>query len=104
MSALWSWIVLAGLAAFLLKVIGFLLPRRMLEHPVLIDIAATMTVGLLSALVMVSAFASDTRLAVDARAGALLAAVVALRLRAPFLVVVVVGAAAAALVRLAEVG
>ena len=104
MSALWSWIVLAGLAAFLLKVIGFLLPRRMLEHPVLIDIAATMTVGLLSALVMVSAFASDTRLAVDARAGALLAAVVALRLRAPFLVVVIVGAATAALVRLAQVG
>jgi len=60
------------------------------------DIAGAMTVGLLAALVTVNAFADGTRLVMDARLGALAAAALALALRAPFLVVVVAGAATAA--------
>ncbi|MDO5678602.1 MAG: AzlD domain-containing protein, partial [Propionibacteriaceae bacterium] len=59
------------------------------------------TVGLLASLVAVNTFVSGQALAFDARVAALLAAAVALWFRAPFLVVVIVGAAAAALARLA---
>ena len=48
-----------------------------------------------------NAFLTGTSVSLDARLVALLAAGVALVLRAPFLAVVVVGAAAAALARLA---
>jgi hypothetical protein len=52
----------------------------------------------------VQVFADGTRLTLDARAAGLAAAVVALLLRAPFLVVVLVAAATASLVRLALPG
>ena len=63
--------------------------------------SASVTVGLLASLVVTNAFASGQRLVPDARIAALVAAIVALKLRAPFLLVVVIGAAAAALARLA---
>jgi len=60
-----------------------------------------MTVGLLTSLVLVNTVVTGTALMLDARLAALAAAAVALWLRAPYLVVVVVGAVAAALARLA---
>ena len=59
---------------------------------------------LLAALVAVQVFASGTRLTIDARAAGLAVAVVALLLRAPFLVVVFAAAATAALLRLVVPG
>jgi hypothetical protein len=59
-----------------------------------------MTIGLLASLTVVNALASGQGLVLDARLGALAAAAVALWLRAPFLVVVLTGAAAAAGLRL----
>ena len=59
-----------------------------------------MTIGLLASLTVVNAVASGQYLALDARLGALAAAAIALWFRAPFLVVVIVGAAAAAGLRL----
>jgi hypothetical protein len=59
-----------------------------------------MTIGLLASLTVVNALASGQGLLLDARLGALAAAAVALWLRAPFLVVVLTGAAAAAGLRL----
>ena len=56
--------------------------------------------ALLAALVAVQAFSDGSALALDARAAGLGFAVVALLLRAPFLVVVVGAALVAALVRL----
>ena len=56
---------------------------------------------LLAALTVMNTFAGAGGLAFDARIGALLAAAAALALRAPFLGVVAIGAAAAALLRLA---
>jgi branched-subunit amino acid transport protein len=55
--------------------------------------------ALLGALVTVSAFTSDSSLTVDARAAGLLAAVVALWRKAPFVVVVLAAGATTALVR-----
>ena len=60
-----------------------------------------MTVGLLTSLVLANTVVTGTSLVLDARLVALAAAAIALWLKAPYLVVVVVGAAAAALTRLA---
>src|SRR5690606_41827990 len=61
--------------------------------------AALVTVAQLAALVATQTFASGKGLTVDARLPALVVAAVALVLRAPFLLVVVLGAGTAALVR-----
>lgn len=96
----WGWILLASAAAFLTKFAGFLVPPRWLDSPRARAAAMSLTVGLLASLTAVNTFASGQVLAFDARVAALLAAAVALALRAPFLLVVLAGAAAAAVVRL----
>jgi hypothetical protein len=67
-------------------------------------VAGTLTIGLLASLTVLNTFANGQQLTFDARIGSLLAALIALLLRAPFLVVVVVGAVVAALLRLAGLG
>ena len=62
-------------------------------------ITGLLPVALLSALVAVQTFADGQTLVIDARLAGVLAAVVALVLRAPFLVVVLVAAITAALLR-----
>ncbi|ANS79249.1 putative membrane protein [Serinicoccus hydrothermalis] len=98
---LWLWILGACALAYLTKLSGYLVPQRVLASPALMRISACMTVGLLASLVMMNTVADGQRVVLDSRLLALAAAVVALRLRAPFLVVVVAGAVAAALGRLA---
>ena len=95
----WLAIIGAGLGCYLLKLAGVSLPARVLEHPRVERVADLIPVALLAALVAVQVFASGTHLSLDARAAGLAAAVAALRLRAPFLVVVFVAAATAALLR-----
>lgn len=104
MSSLTLWLLVACVVAFATKGIGYLLPTEKLEHPRFLRIAATMTIGLLAALVVMNTFAEGRSLVLDARVVALVAAIIALLLRAPFLVVVIVGAVAAALARLAGLG
>lgn len=98
---LWVWILAACAIAFFTKFVGFLLPEKWLENPWVTTLAHGVTVGLLASLVAVNTFVSGQTLTLDARVVALTAAAVALLLRAPYLVVVVVGAGAAALARLA---
>ena len=62
-------------------------------------VTALLAPALLAAFVVTSVFAGDRELALDARAVGLAAAAVALLLRAPILVVVIVAALATALVR-----
>lgn len=97
---LWVWVIAASAAAYALKLLGYLVPRRWMENERMTRIAGTMTIGLLASLTAVNAVGSGQSLALDARIGSLLAAAVALLLRAPFLVVVIVGAAVAAGLRL----
>ena len=97
---MWLWILAACAIAYLTKLVGYLLPERWLENPWVATLSHGVTVGLLASLVATNAFVSGTAVALDARAVALLAAAVALVLRAPFLLVVMVGAVAAALARL----
>jgi Branched-chain amino acid transport protein (AzlD). len=98
---LWFWVLLACLVAFLTKLAGYLVPARLLKNKRMTRIAGTLTIGLLASLTIVNAVASGTHLTLDSRLGALAAAAIALLFRAPFLVVVIVGALAAALLRLA---
>lgn len=98
---MWLWVLLACAIAFGTKLIGYLVPARWLEAPWVLPLSHGVTVGLLASLVAASTFTSGQQLAVDARVVALLAAAVALKLKAPYLVVVIVGAVAAALARLA---
>jgi len=100
----WFWVLLASLLAFAIKLTGFLVPARWLQGARMLRVASAMTIGLLAALVAFNTFADGARLVVDARLGALLAAALALALRAPFLLVVLIGAATAALLRWAGVG
>jgi branched-subunit amino acid transport protein len=95
----WAAIIGAGLGCYLLKLAGMSLPARVLAHPLVERIADLIPVALLAALVAVQVFASGTHLTLDARAAGLAVAVVALLLRAPFLVVVFAAALTAALVR-----
>lgn len=98
--SMWFWVLAACALAYALKLVGYLLPDRVLDDPRVGRMAGTVTVGLLAALVVMNAFGSGQALVLDARLGALLVAGAALWLRAPFLVVVVLGAAAAAVLRL----
>ncbi|NUP74146.1 MAG: AzlD domain-containing protein [Sinomonas sp.] len=97
---LWFWVLLACAIAYGTKLLGYLVPRRWMQNERMTRIAGTVTIGLLASLTAVNALASGHSLVFDARIGALVAAAIALALRAPFLVVVIVGAAVAAGLRL----
>ncbi|QYF72783.1 AzlD domain-containing protein [Cryobacterium sp. PAMC25264] len=97
---LWFWIVVACVAGFLTKLLGYLVPRTWLTNPRVARVAGTLTIGLLASLTVANAVASGQALVLDSRLGALAAAALALWLKAPFLLVVIVGAAAAAGLRL----
>jgi len=99
--SLWVWLLLSCLFAYAWKLVGYLLPASLLQNPRMSRMAGTMTIGLLASLTIVNTLASGQALVLDARLGALVAAAAALFLRAPFLVVVLAGAGAAALLRLA---
>lgn len=96
---LWGAILLACAAAYLTKLAGYAVPARWLGNPRMGRVAGTLTVALLSALTVMNTFASGTTLVLDARLAALVAAALALWLRLPFLLVVVLGAVAAGVVR-----
>jgi uncharacterized membrane protein len=97
---LWGWILLACAVSVATKFAGYLVPAKLLDNPRMLRVAGSLTIGLLAALTAVNTFASGQQLVVDARVIALVAAAVALRLRAPFLAVVAVGALAAGVARL----
>ena len=99
MSELWWWIIAGCVAAYGIKMLGFLVPEKLLANEKMTRAAGALTIGLLASLTMVNTVASGTSVVLDARIGALVAAAIALVLRAPFLVVVIAGAAAAALLR-----
>lgn len=101
MSEMWLWVLGACAIAYLTKLSGYLVPETVLEQPWVSTVSAGMTVGLQTSLVVVNTAVTGTTLVVDARLAALLAAGIALWLKAPYVVVVLVGAVAAALTRLA---
>lgn len=97
------WIALIATAAgcYLLKYAGMAAPRRLLDNPWLRRFAIAVPVALLAALIAVEALRGEGQaLAWDtARMAGVGAAMLALVLRAPFLVVVVAAAATTAALR-----
>lgn len=96
----WLAVLVASVGTYLLKLLGLLVPEKVLAHPRVRRIATLMPVALLAALIVMQTFSSGSRFTLDARAAGLAAALVAVLLRAPFLVVVVAACATTAVVRL----
>ena len=99
--SLWFWVLLAAAAAYAIKLSGYLLPRKLLDRPVVVRLATGLTVGLLASLTVLNTVGKGQSIVLDSRLLALGAAAIALWLKAPYLVVVLVGAIAAGLGRLA---
>ncbi|MEV0619981.1 AzlD domain-containing protein [Nonomuraea sp. NPDC050404] len=98
---LWWAIAAVCVGCYALKLAGLAAPRRVLDHPRVRRFAELVPVALLAALVAVQTFTQEGALSFDpARAAGLGAAVVALLLRAPFLVVLVSAAVITALARI----
>lgn len=98
-TATWLAVIAGSAVVFALKLLGHLVPEHWLAKPRVARTAALVTVALLSALVAVQAATIRGQLVADARLPALAVAAVALMLRAPFIVVVVLAAGTAALLR-----
>jgi membrane-associated phospholipid phosphatase len=97
---IWAGVLAASAACYALKLAGLSLPVRLLENDRIQRTVPLIPVALLAALVATQTFSTGRHLVLDVRAAALAVAVVAVLLRAPFLVVVVAAAATAALLRL----
>ena len=95
----WTAVLAASGVCFALKLLGYLAPTRWLETERVTRVAALVTVALLAALLAVQTLGSGAGLGVDARVPAVGVAAVLLWRRAPFIVVVVVAAIVAAVLR-----
>lgn len=98
-AALWLAVVVGSLVALATKLVGHLVPEHWLAEPRVARTASLVTVALLAALVAIQTFAAGDSLTIDARLPALAVAALALALRAPFLLVIVLAAGTAAFVR-----
>jgi uncharacterized membrane protein len=101
---MWLAILVAAALAYLLKLVGYLVPAHLLEGARTKRITAALPIALLAALITTQTFVTGSAVVLDARAAAIVVAAVALLLRAPFILVVVLGAVTAALLRLAGLG
>ena len=96
---MWAGILIAVLGCYLLKLTGLSIPERVLARPSLQRVAALLPVALLCALAALTTFSEGRDFDIDARAPGLVVAVIAIALRAPFLVTVGAAALTTALIR-----
>lgn len=96
-----SWPAILTLAAcvYATKAVGPLLLGTRRPPPRLDALLAVVAVPMFGALILIQTVTSGHRFVADARLPAVLAAIVAVRLRAPFLVVVLLAAGTCALLR-----
>ncbi len=100
--SLWTLVILTIAGCYLFKLAGYLVPARVLEHAGVRRAVELLPVALLAALVVVEAVADGRHIRLDGpRLAGFAAGAVAVWRRAPFLVIVVVAGATAALLRLA---
>lgn len=97
MTNLWIATLGASTICYLLKLSGFLVPSTWLARPKLQRINELIPVVLLSALVAVQSLSTDSRVQVDHRIGGLIVAAIALRLKAPFPIMMLAAAIASAI-------
>lgn len=92
-------VIVASLAVYSWKLLGYLIPERFITDKFK-DFAERVTVALLAAMVMIQGFTTQGQVVVDARLPALGVAALMLWLRAPYILVVIAGAAVAGILRL----
>ncbi len=97
-TALWTLVLGASLGCYLLKLAGLSVPAAWVEQPWVARVVDFVPAALLAALVAVQTLASEQELVVDGRLAGLAVAALALALRAPFIVVLVLAGATGALV------
>jgi hypothetical protein len=101
----WAALLAAAIGCYAWKLLGLTVPERVLDRPPVAAVSAALPIAMLAALTAVQTVAGPGGLVVDARVAGVAAGVVALLLRAPFLVVVAVAALTAAGLRwLVEAG
>jgi branched-subunit amino acid transport protein len=96
----WAAVLVGAAGCYLLKLAGLSVPQRLLAGERTRRFAGLLPVALLGALVVTQTVGDGQQLRVDARLLGVAAAVVAVTLRAPFLVVVGLAAATTAIARL----
>ena len=95
----WTAILLLAAFAYAFKAIGLVGLDAVTLPGWFTKVTALLAPALLAALVVVGTFGTDTHLTIDARAAGVAAGCLAVWAKAPFLVVVLLGAGTAALLR-----
>jgi branched-subunit amino acid transport protein len=93
----WAVVVAGSVGCYLLKLAGLSVPAAWVQQPWVSRVIDFVPAALLAALVAVQAVTSGHHLVVDSRLVGLAVAAVALALRAPFIVVLVLAGTAGAL-------
>ena len=101
MSDTWIIVIVVGIVTICIKALGPMLLGGKPLPPRITVLVALLAPALLAAFVAVNTFAEDGELVLDARVPGVLAAAVAIKLKAPVLIVVVVAAAVTATIRAA---
>jgi branched-subunit amino acid transport protein len=96
-TALWAAVLAASIGCYLLKLAGLSVPASWVEQPWVARVVDFVPAALLAALVAVQAFTTGRELVVDGRLAGLAVAALALALRAPFIVVLILAGVAGAL-------
>jgi branched-subunit amino acid transport protein len=100
--SLWTLVLATIAGCYALKLLGYLVPERVLGRPAVRRVVELLPVALLAALVVVEAVADGRHLDLDGpRLAGVAVGAVAVWRRAPFLVIVVAAAATAGLLRVA---
>jgi branched-subunit amino acid transport protein len=97
---IWIAVIVASLAVYSWKILGSMVPERILNHPRISRLATFLTVALMAGLVGVQGFVDNRDITLDARLPALLLAVVLAIFRVPFILIVLAAAASAAVLRI----
>ncbi|SNS30396.1 Branched-chain amino acid transport protein (AzlD) [Geodermatophilus pulveris] len=95
--ALWTVVLVAAAGCYALKLAGLSVPAAWVEAPWVTRVVEFVPAALLAALVAVQAATAGPALVVDGRLAGLAVAALALALRAPFVVVLLMAGATGAL-------
>lgn len=96
---MWATVLVASLATYLLKVLGYFLPESLVSNNTSKKIIAVLPIGLLSGLIAIQLFTTKTMYAFDGRLAGALSAIALLFFRSPFIVVISISALITALGR-----
>ncbi|MEY2675329.1 MAG: hypothetical protein RLZZ304_711 [Actinomycetota bacterium] len=97
--SVWLGVIIGAVAVYSWKALGAYVPQRFLERPLIARIASLLTVALLAGLIGIQGFTAGGQVQFDSRVPALIVAGLLTWLRVPFIIMVAVSAAVAALLR-----